>query len=275
MTGATIALDLTPCHGADAVRRAGTVLGDRIEADLLGLAALRPSSAIAGDGYAVGELIAIEREAAAAVLGRAKLAFLAGGDGEARREWRSTVSFGSPASWIVAESRGADLIVVSPEPPKDPDSAAHGARAIDLVMGAGRPVLVAPVEGRPLEFGTAVLAWKDTRETRRAALDAVPFLRLFDRVVVLAAAHRDAAKSAERELASLVGWLARHAISAEARQVDARRDATAELTGQIEALEADLVVAGAYGRPRVSEWVLGGVTCDYLLSPDRCVLLSH
>ncbi|HEY2051450.1 MAG TPA: universal stress protein [Caulobacteraceae bacterium] len=275
MTGATIALDLTPCAGADAVLRAGTVLGNRAEADLLGLAALRPSSAIAGDGYAVGELIAIEREAAAADLGRAKLAFLAGGDGGARREWRSSVSFGSPASWIVAESRGADLIVVSAESPKNPESAARGARAIDLVMGAGRPVLVAPTEGRPLEFGAAVLAWKETRETRRAALDALPFLRLFDRVVVLAVAQRDAAKSVEHELASVIGWLSSHAITAEARQADARHNATAELTGQIEALEADLVVAGAYGRPRVSEWVLGGVTCDYLLSPDRCVLLSH
>ncbi|MBV8683664.1 MAG: universal stress protein [Caulobacteraceae bacterium] len=275
MTGATIALDLSPCLGVEAVRRAGSVLAERVEADLLGLAALRPSTAIAGDGYAAGELIAINRDAAAANLGRAKLAFMAAGDGEARREWRSSISFDSPASWIIAEARGADLIVASPESPKDPDSAARGARAIDLVMGSGRPVMLAPAEGRCLGFGTAILAWKDTRETRRAALDAAPFLRLFDRVVVLAVAHRDASKVVAQQLSSVVGWLVRHGIATELRQEEEAHDATVELVAQIEELQADLVVAGAYGRPRMSAWVLGGVTCDYLLHPDRCVLLSH
>jgi nucleotide-binding universal stress UspA family protein len=257
------------------VRRAGSALAERVDADLLGLAALRPSSAVAGDGYAVGELIAIEREAATADLGRARLAFLAGSDSGARREWRSSVSFGSPVLWIAAETRGADLIVASPESPVDRGSAAHGARAIDLVMGAGGPVMLAPAEGRPLAFGTAVLAWKDTRETRRAALDSVPFLRLFERVVVLAIARRDAAKAAAQELDSVVGWLAGHAIDAETWLKEAAHDGAGELASQIETLQADLVVAGAYGRPRASEWVLGGVSCDYLLDPDRCVLLSH
>src|ERR1700739_1422183 len=115
MTGATIALDLTPGRGAEAVRLAGSALTERIDADLLGLAALRPSTAIGAEGYAVGELIAIEREAAAADLSKAKAAFLGELDGGARREWRGAVSFGPPVSWIISEARGADLIVASPE----------------------------------------------------------------------------------------------------------------------------------------------------------------
>jgi nucleotide-binding universal stress UspA family protein len=34
-------------------------------------------------------------------------------------------------------------------------------------------------------------------------------------------------------------------------------------------------VAGAYGHSRLREWVLGGVTGDFLIDPDRPVLLAH
>lgn len=38
---------------------------------------------------------------------------------------------------------------------------------------------------------------------------------------------------------------------------------------------ADLVVASGYGHSRPREWVLGGVTRDFLLQVDRCSLVSH
>jgi nucleotide-binding universal stress UspA family protein len=38
---------------------------------------------------------------------------------------------------------------------------------------------------------------------------------------------------------------------------------------------ADLIVAGAFSRSRVREWVLGGVTQDLIEGCGKFVLLSH
>jgi nucleotide-binding universal stress UspA family protein len=37
----------------------------------------------------------------------------------------------------------------------------------------------------------------------------------------------------------------------------------------------DLLVAGAWGHNRLSQFVFGGVTRDILMDPSFCVLLSH
>jgi nucleotide-binding universal stress UspA family protein len=50
--------------------------------------------------------------------------------------------------------------------------------------------------------------------------------------------------------------------------VDALRDAAARE-------HCDVLVAGAYGHSRMREWMLGGVTRDLLLSPQRCALVTH
>ena len=58
--------------------------------------------------------------------------------------------------------------------------------------------------------------------------------------------------------------------------------ATKELigvTGQLDIIAqdegADIIVAGAYGHTRFSEWVFGGVTRELLKLGKRCALLSH
>jgi nucleotide-binding universal stress UspA family protein len=275
----TLALDQTPQADGEAgaaVRHAAAILAKRLGAGLLGLASLRQTSMIGGDGYAVGELMEMEREAADTSLAAAKRRFeTAAQSAGAPCEWRESDSLGNPAAWMTTEARGADLIITAPGAAHDAGSASIGPRAADLVMRAGRPVLLAPAHGRPLALGTAVLAWKDSRESRRAAADALPLLMLAERVVVLTIAPRGSLDSAGVAAASVVTWLGRHGVEAEARtEPSAGQDAT-RLAEHVESLAADVVVAGAYGRPRLSEWSLGGVTSDYLLNPDRCVLLSH
>lgn len=47
------------------------------------------------------------------------------------------------------------------------------------------------------------------------------------------------------------------------------------LRKQIKALDADLLVMGLYGRPRLEEIVLGGVSHDLLRDLPCAVLASH
>ena len=59
-----------------------------------------------------------------------------------------------------------------------------GVAAGALLMEVGRPVLVAPPGIERLAAKRVVVAWKDTREARRAVHDALPFLTRADEVLV-------------------------------------------------------------------------------------------
>jgi hypothetical protein len=80
-----------------------------------------------------------------------------------------------PLDALLARAAAADLIVAS-RPHRD-DSEAQVARAADLIMGSGLPVLLVAHPTRAVEARRIVVAWKDTRESRRAVSDALPFLR--------------------------------------------------------------------------------------------------
>ena len=52
------------------------------------------------------------------------------------------------------------------------------------MLSAGKPVLFATGGLSHLNGKSIVVAWKDSRESRRAVADAMPFLRRADNVVV-------------------------------------------------------------------------------------------
>jgi nucleotide-binding universal stress UspA family protein len=118
-----------------------------------------------------------------------------------------------------------------------------------------------------------MVAWTDTRECRRAISDALPMLRAADRVVIAEVAIDPI--DARAPIDDAAAWLARHGVDADkvvARMKGTSIDTLAALADEV---EADLVVAGAYGHSRIHEWAFGGVTRDLLLRDRRCTLLSH
>ena len=138
---------------------------------------------------------------------------------------------------------------------------------------AGRPVLVVPDGAATAKFETVMVAWTDTRECRRAISDALPMLHAADRVVIAEVAID--AIDARAPIDDAAAWLARHGVDADkivARMKGTSIDTHAAVADEV---EADLVVAGAYGHSRIREWAFGGVTRDLLLRDRRCTLLSH
>jgi nucleotide-binding universal stress UspA family protein len=131
-----------------------------------------------------------------------------------------------------------------------------------LVQQAGRPVLVAPPGVTKLEPQNIWVAWRDTREARRAVADALPFLKRAGAVeVVEVCDHQDAAAT-EARLADVAGHLHRHGVRATIAACVEQKDVTPaqqflELAGR---QNVDLLKAGAYGRSRFQEWVFGGFT---------------
>ena len=123
------------------------------------------------------------------------------------------------------------------------------------------------------DFRNVVIAWTDTRECRRAVMDALPMLHGADRVTLVEASNDPV--GARDGIDDLSGWLDRHGLGAD-RIVSRIRGSGAQTVAAIATqVEADLVVAGAYGHSRIREWAFGGVTRDPLLHERRCTLLSH
>jgi nucleotide-binding universal stress UspA family protein len=191
-----------------------------------------------------------------------------------RIEWRSAIDF--PARFILQEARCADIIVSGRQGSALSDAFAL-ASPRDLVMQAGRPLLVAPDGVSWLDIRSILVAWKDTAEARRAVADSLPMLRKAKEVTVTEILERgcDHADAATR-VKDVAAWLSRHGVSAVERvSENADGNAAAQLDVMAGAAGAGLIVAGAYGHSRFRELVLGGMTQHLLTQTTRCVLLSH
>jgi len=223
-------------------------------------------------GYAQGPWLAGLQEQVESDLRAAEAAFLKS-VGSHRHEWRVVQDF--PASAMAHTARVADLIVAGGSPNVSPD-VYHSADVGELVVTASRPVIVAPPGAPGLQGRSVIVAWKDTREARRAVADALPFLQRADHVLVLEVCAESDAGSAEVQTSDVAQALGRHGVTATAKVV-VGFDATVceRIETEASARGADLIVAGGYGRSRFAEWVLGGVTRGLLREPKRFLLLSH
>jgi nucleotide-binding universal stress UspA family protein len=144
----------------------------------------------------------------------------------------------------------------------------------DLVLTAGRPVLVVPWNNAPAAIGKRVMiGWNASKEAVRALNDALPILEKADAVKVLTVGEEDGRHLPGADIAQ---HLARHGVKAEADHVpDASGPAASTLVFEAKDFGADLLVCGAWGHSRMFETVLGGVTRNLLRGMELPLLLSH
>ena len=76
-------------------------------------------------------------------------------------------------------------------------------------------------------------------------------------------------------MADVVAWLSRHGVAATGFVPDVVGNVAAQLDRIASAVDAGVIVAGAYGHSRFREWILGGVTQFLVTQATRCALLSH
>lgn len=191
-------------------------------------------------------------------------------------EWRC---LDGRASVVVAQhARYADLCVLSQDAPAYVASTGYGLSE-RLLFITGRPVLLVPTSGTFESLGRHVLvAWSSSRASARAVNDALPLIERAERTTVLTVnptefIDRHGALPPER----MVAHLRRHNASVDGvRLVDIRRGSIADaLQTEARKVGADLVVAGAFGHPKIWEKLLGGVTGDLLRGMSLPTLMSH
>ncbi|NEJ23390.1 universal stress protein [Rhizobium leguminosarum] len=179
-----------------------------------------------------------------------------------------------PATFVVENARAADLIVLFDVEKGQALDYRRTVNIGDVLLAAGRPVLLPSASKSSLEARTIVVAWKDTRELRRAIVDAMPLLLSAGDVVVLAIEESHGVD--EKALTDTVRFLTRHSVRARSI-VEPRQsgDIGMAILESAHRLEADLIVAGAYGHGRFREWVFGGVTQTLLQNNAVNRLLSN
>ena len=275
MTYSTLLVHLDLGGSNEGLLRTTADLAQRFQASVIGIAACQPMLISYGDGYMSPEVIEQDRDQIEKETEEAAAQFHAALHGTvANLDWRSAVTSLMLADYMAGQTRAADLIITGPDKGQAKLDPSRRVNVGDLVMRAGRPVLVVPVAGA-LNLDGAVVAWKETREARRAVLDALPLLKAAGNVSVVQVASGEDIDGARDNTGDVARWLKRHGIAAEALAVPSTGNDTAQLDGIAQEKAAGLLVAGAYGHNRIREWVLGGVTRDLLLRPGRCSLVSH
>jgi nucleotide-binding universal stress UspA family protein len=188
-------------------------------------------------------------------------------------EWRSSIE--DPVPYIADQCRAADLLVIGKTANDETQEPNAQINPSDLIVHTGRPLLMVPLHVQTLQAKRILVGWKDTREARRAVLDALPLLKTSQQVIVSEIDEDDDPGTAQRHVDDVVTWLANHGVSGVAK-VEPLRDSPAI---QLEALAkqeaADLIVAGAFGHSKLREWLLGGVTRDLLGQSFCCQLIAH
>lgn len=145
----------------------------------------------------------------------------------------------------------------------------------DLLIGCGRPIVIAPDAPPETVTGTIVVGWNETPESARALGAAYPLLEKAQHVVLLSIADEDSGSLASlTHLAQKLKW---HGITVDPRVVASRSKEgfAAQLTDEAAELHADLLVVGGFGHNRLRELIFGGVTESLLEHADLPVLMMY
>jgi len=188
--------------------------------------------------------------------------------------WEMEITEGDHNEELAAFGHYADLIIVSRDHGITFEDYIGLHKPDELLMIATSPVLMLPKgEARLPPVGKRILvAWKDCKEAARAVRDSLHFLQQADTVFVFSA---DEAHHRYEGGRKLITYLERHGIKAEPLSDVGDHHIGDTVLSYAEDHKVDLLVMGAYGRPRWREIVWGGVTHKVLSSAKIPLLLSH
>ncbi|NNU17542.1 universal stress protein [Parvularcula sp. ZS-1/3] len=142
----------------------------------------------------------------------------------------------------------------------------------DLVTSSGVPLLNVPVGAGFKEAQRILVGWNGSVEAKRAVAAAMPLLHAAKSVHLLSAGLTKDGRPSAEEMAAVLG---RKGIKATAEDRDDKKEPDEQLVQTAADGSYDLLVIGAYSKPRWREAMFGGVTHRMLVDPPLPVLLVH
>lgn len=193
-------------------------------------------------------------------------------------EWRSLESFsGDSAHSGISSARCADLAIAAQRNPHADSTATADIDA--LLFESGRPVLIVPHAG-PAHDGSyrrVIIAWNGSRESARAAFDALPLLMEAEHTEIFVIdPPTDVEQDAEASGAEIATALARHGVNVSvASETSSGRSVDHILQARIAGTGADLLVLGAYSHSWLRQLLFGGITRTVLQSMPVATFMSR
>ncbi len=172
-------------------------------------------------------------------------------------------------SALSMEGRLSDVVVFDDQSAKGKGPLAESFQQI--VADEQRPTIVARAG---LDVGgTVAVAWDGGKEASRAARTALPLLQKAGKVVILAA---PASSARYFDPVRLQAFFAERDIKSDVETLSDSGDPGHALLRATKAAGANILVAGAFGHPRLQEYIFGGTTRAFLNAADGpSLFLSH
>jgi nucleotide-binding universal stress UspA family protein len=147
----------------------------------------------------------------------------------------------------------------------------------DVIFASGRPSILLPANW-PVERSAAkkiTVGWNASREAARAVSDAMPFLTVAEEVHVVVVPEPKISRLLGQDPgADISRHLARHDIPVVLDRLEGA-SAGELLLAKARDIDADMIVVGAYGQPKITEFIFGSVTQILLATPQIPILLSR
>jgi nucleotide-binding universal stress UspA family protein len=172
---------------------------------------------------------------------------------------------------LTAEARLSDLVVFGPI--REHDQAGLAEAFVQVLVETDRPVLRASDEA-PKSFARRIaIGWDGKTAAAQAVSAAMPYLAKADHVEILSVQRPPLSAEATEGLKE---YLALHGVKSTERLIDPahKRIGAALLEAAAEG-HADLLVVGGYGRGRLRESLIGGVTRHVIAHADLSVFMVH
>jgi len=193
------------------------------------------------------------------------------GDGPASLSWSWLKDAPSGHDFVGSYGRVFDMIVLAR--PGDEWQSPTMITLESALFESGRPVLIAPPTA-PRSLGKNVLvAWNNSTEQARTMADAMPLLRLAERITILTVEGSTVAGPSGEQMARS---LKLNGIAADSVTMKpGKRSAGEVLLAKADELGCDLIVKGAYTQSRLRQMIFGGTTRYVLANAKLPVLMAH
>ncbi|WP_395064343.1 universal stress protein [Paraburkholderia silvatlantica] len=184
------------------------------------------------------------------------------------------------ARTVVAQhARYADVSIVGHDPREHAELPEEYAFAEHVLFSTGRPVLMVPPDASAVaevRLGAHVaIAWNGSPACARTLSAVIPMIEGAEHITVLIANTGKPSNPDWLPPQAILDHLRRHIANVDVRTIEAAGAETSDLLqGAALGDGADVLIAGAHGRPTLWEKLLGGVTRGLLSEPRIPILMS-
>ena len=276
MTYSTVMVHLDLDQSNDARLQVAGDLAEQFNSKLIGIACCQPQPTVYADGAFAQSLVKQLEAEADEKLKKLEQRFRTAFQNRIKDiEWRR--AFAVPVEYVAHEARAADLVITGADRVGGLADPLWRLDPSELVMKLGRPMMVVPPEvdrlklserGRRLEGHARSPPCRGRRAAAVAKGEGSDRGR--DHRERRGSSRLPATGSPTSPLGSAgIRWMP----ATWCRTCGAMPSSSS--IRHASDIEADMIVAGAYGHTRMREWIFGGVTRDLITQSRRCSLLSH